>query len=78
MKRLPQGVWRDTLLDKKLVVVYYDSRARAYRVEYLNTDGLRNWAPVEEFGESKRYRSMGVWGLLLRPIVKAEDFCFAD
>lgn len=31
MKRLPQGVWRDTLLDKKVSVVYYDSRERAYR-----------------------------------------------
>ena len=75
MKRLPQGVWRDTLLDKKLAVIYYDSRARAYRVEYLNTD-LRAWISPEEF--EKRCQSMGVWGLLLRPLAHAENFCFAD
>lgn len=72
MKRLPQGVWRDTLLDKKLVVVYYDSREKAYRVEYLN-EGGRAWLPVEDFGEERRCRSLGVWGRLLQPLVRVED-----
>jgi hypothetical protein len=66
-KRLPQGLWKDTSLDNKpFRVIYYDSRSRCYRIEYLNMMGMRCWAPVEEFGPDKRFRSMGSWGLLLQ------------
>lgn len=63
MKRLPQGVWRDTVLDQKFRVLYYDARSRCYRVEFLQLGRMRRWLPVEEFGD--RYQSMGMWGLLL-------------
>jgi hypothetical protein len=67
MKKLPQGLWKDTLsaTGQELRVLYYDSRSRCYRVEYTKY-GFRRWAPVEEFGPGKRYQSMGVYGYLLR------------
>lgn len=83
MKSIPQGIWKDTSLGgHQFRVLYYDSRSKCYRIEYLNMMGMRIWAPVEEFGPGKRYQSMGVWGLLLRqrldrragrPVLNAAD-----
>lgn len=64
MKRIPQGLWKDTQLNLEFRVLYYDSRSKCYRVEYLNMMGMRVWAPIEEFGTGKRYQSMGAWGFL--------------
>jgi hypothetical protein len=66
MKKLPSGLWRDTLIDHNCRVIYYDSRTRCYRVEYTDMDRLRLWVPVEDFGEDRRYESIGRWGHLLR------------
>jgi hypothetical protein len=66
MKKLPQGIWKDTVLNKRLAVLYYDSRERSYRAEYLDDGGVRVWLPVEEFNAGERYQSLGVWGRLLR------------
>jgi hypothetical protein len=85
-KRIPQGMWRDTHLDKELRVLYYDSRSKCYRIEYLNMGGMRIWAAVEEFEPGKRFQSMGAWGLILRakldlragrPVLSARDFSLA-
>jgi hypothetical protein len=65
-KRLPQGIWKDSE-GRRLRVLYYDSRSRCYRIEYLNMMGMRRWAPVEEFGPGKTYQSLGVWGFILGP-----------
>ncbi len=66
-KRLPEGLWKDTQLnDHPLKVIYYDSRSRCYRIEYLDMMGMRVWAPVEEFGPGKKFQSMGAWGLILQ------------
>ena len=79
-KRLPQGFWKDTDLDDHpLRVLYYDSRSRCYRIEYLGAAGLRVWAPVEKFGPGMRFQSMGAWGLLLQAkrsqsVLSAADF----
>ncbi len=83
MKKIPQGMWKDTHLDgKELRVLYYDSRSKCYRIEYQNMMGMRVWAPIEEFGPGKRFQSMGAWGFLLlqrldlragRPILDAAD-----
>jgi hypothetical protein len=84
MKKLPQGMWKDTELDgRELLVLYYDSRSKCYRVEYNDMVGMRRWVPVEDFGPGKRFQPMGIWGLLLRqkldlragrPVLSAEDF----
>ncbi len=83
MKKIPQGMFRDTQFgDTELRVLYYDSRSKCYRIEYLNMMGMRVWAPVEEFGVGKRFQSMGAWGFLAlqrldlragRPILSAAD-----
>ena len=73
MKRIPQGIWKDMHLDgKPFRVLYYDSRSRSYRIEYINMMGMRVWAAVEEFGPGKRYQSMGAWGLLLQARLRAQ------
>ena len=64
MKKIPQGIWKDTEVDnRQLKVLYYDSRVKGYRIEYSDM-GLRVWAPVNDFGPGKRFQSLGLWGLL--------------
>ena len=87
MKKIPQGMFKDAELGNEVCVLYYDSRSRCYRIEYVGMMGLRSWAPVDDFGPGKRFESMGTWGLLLRqrfdlragrPVLSAQDFSFAD
>jgi hypothetical protein len=86
MKKLPQGIWKDTETGETLQVVYYDSRSKCYRVEYVDMAEMRRWVPVEDFGPDKRFQSMGTWGRLLqqkldlragRPVMSASDFSLA-
>ena len=66
VKKLPQGLWRDTFVDKECQVIYYDSRSRSYRVEYPEMGSARLWAAVDAFGEGKRFEPLGRWGFLLQ------------
>ncbi len=95
MKKIPQGMFKDTekgrFEGRELRVLYYDSRQKSYRIEYIRTIepwhvDLRRWAPASEFGHGKRFQSMGIWGLLLRqkldlrqgrPLPSAADFSFS-
>lgn len=84
MKRLPQGIWKDTgFSDTKFRVLYYDSRSKCYRIQYLNMMGMRMWTPIEEFGERGRFQPMGAWGFLLqqrldRKARRRPMYCAAD
>ncbi len=85
MKKIPQGMFRDTEFgNAELRVLYYDSRTKCYRIEYQNMAGMRRWVHVEELGPGKRFQSMGYWGFLLRqkvdlragrPVLNVADAC---
>jgi hypothetical protein len=96
VKKIPQGLWRDTEVGGRFEsraarVLYYNSRQKAYRIEYVRTAepwhvDLRRWVPARDFGEGRRFQSMGIWGLLLRqkldlrqgrPLPSAADFSFS-
>jgi hypothetical protein len=67
VKKLPKGVWFDTKHQRKVRVVYYDSKSRCYRVEMAGPKGwwgsFRMWVGVETF-KPPRYTPPTAWDML--------------
>jgi hypothetical protein len=58
MRKLPQGIWTDTVLKKKFRFVGYDAPSRCYRIQYVAMWGLRIWLAAD-WVTNPTYRAAG-------------------